>query len=403
MNKVVCNICGTSYPENAAQCPICGYAQNSEKAASANSQNNSYTYVKGGRFSKENVKKRNQAKAVNTAAGKSHRNQKREKKSKAGSIIIPILLTLIVLAVIAYFVQCFFLPDGLRSIFPSAGQATEAPTTVPPVTETEAATISMACTSLKLDAAEVQIEGIGSTYTLTVSVEPVGTPDPVTFSTSDDSVAAVSETGVITAKGEGTAVITVTCGSESAQCAVTCTVPNAAEVLTLNRKEITFNTEGQSWVLYDGTIPTDEIVWSSDDNKVATIADGKVVAVGTGDTTVSGSYNGQMVQCAIHCRFDEETQSGNSGISEAIGESGNTYQLYNPYGFAEDVTINSGDQFILKLVDQDMNEAANVQWTVDDEDVCSFNNNVVEGKNPGTTTVTATCEGKTYTCIVRVN
>ena len=24
MNKVVCNICGTSYPESAKQCPICG-------------------------------------------------------------------------------------------------------------------------------------------------------------------------------------------------------------------------------------------------------------------------------------------------------------------------------------------------------------------------------------------
>ena len=26
MNKVICDICGTSYPENAEQCPICGYA-----------------------------------------------------------------------------------------------------------------------------------------------------------------------------------------------------------------------------------------------------------------------------------------------------------------------------------------------------------------------------------------
>ena len=57
MNKVVCNICGTSYPESATQCPICGNVQNTEKGTSANSNNGNYTYVKGGRFSKANVKR----------------------------------------------------------------------------------------------------------------------------------------------------------------------------------------------------------------------------------------------------------------------------------------------------------------------------------------------------------
>ena len=27
MNKVICDICGTSYPETSEQCPICGYTR----------------------------------------------------------------------------------------------------------------------------------------------------------------------------------------------------------------------------------------------------------------------------------------------------------------------------------------------------------------------------------------
>jgi rubrerythrin len=27
MSKVICDICGTTYPETADNCPICGYAQ----------------------------------------------------------------------------------------------------------------------------------------------------------------------------------------------------------------------------------------------------------------------------------------------------------------------------------------------------------------------------------------
>lgn len=27
MNKVICDICGTSYPDTAEQCPICGYSR----------------------------------------------------------------------------------------------------------------------------------------------------------------------------------------------------------------------------------------------------------------------------------------------------------------------------------------------------------------------------------------
>ena len=64
MSKVICDICGTAYPETATQCPICGCARDNvtqTPAADATQKTDGeaaggYTYVKGGRFSKSNVR-----------------------------------------------------------------------------------------------------------------------------------------------------------------------------------------------------------------------------------------------------------------------------------------------------------------------------------------------------------
>lgn len=66
MSKIICDVCGTSYPETSTQCPICGCVRSGDAVAVAGAAGDltakkpsSYAYVKGGRFSKTNVKKRN--------------------------------------------------------------------------------------------------------------------------------------------------------------------------------------------------------------------------------------------------------------------------------------------------------------------------------------------------------
>lgn len=416
MNKVVCYVCGTSYPENAAQCPICGYAQTADTSASVNAAEGGYTYVKGGRFSKANVKKRNQASGKSTQVPvkekkKSTKTAKSEKKeSNVLSIILIIVLLLAIIAVAGYIALRFILPndflfEGFGDLSISAEkQETEAPEpelTVEPTQEVTEAVVSFECTAVTLNADLIQLEGADSTYQLMITLTPADTTDAVSCVSSDESIATVTNEGLITAVGDGSAVITVTCGNATAQCTVNCTVPTEA-ILELNRKEITFDTEGQTWTLYNGEIPVDEIIWTSDDNNVATIEAGKVTAVGNGDTTVLAIYNDQTAACVIHCKFEEQPEE-TSDVSEADGTSSKTYTLYNPYGYADDVTLNVGDTFILKLIDSDYNEADDVQWSVKNENVCKFSDNTVTATGSGVTEVTATCEGKTYTCVVRVN
>ena len=409
MNKVVCNLCGTSYPENAAQCPICGYARSAETSA-AEAGSSTYTYIKGGRFSKANVKKRNKAAGLVPEKTVIANTDEKEKRSGAGLTVVVIVLLLAIVAVLGYIAVRFFIPGNSLFTKPESSQQEtppvienvqdETPAAVPEVTEPD-----LSCVAVMLSDSHLEFTAADEKATLTVSLDPADTIDVLTFVSSDPSVATVSDDGVVSAVSEGSAVITVSCGTVSSECTVTCVFPteepDTAE-LSLNRKEITFNAEGQSWLLYDGEINVSDIVWSSDDNLVATIENGKVTAVGNGDTTVTATYNGQTVSCIIHCDFDDDGNDGPGNISEATGDDEKTYRLYNPIGYADDVTLNVGDSFPLRLVDQDGNEVTDAEWSVEDNSICSFENNTAKALAVGTTEITATYHGVTYTCIVRV-
>jgi len=76
------------------------------------------------------------------------------------------------------------------------------------------------CTSIVLSTSEVSLSQPGQTKGLTVTKDPADAADKVSFKSSDSSVARVDEYGLITAVGEGSATITVTCGNAVAFCEV---------------------------------------------------------------------------------------------------------------------------------------------------------------------------------------
>ena len=64
MSKIICDVCGTSYAETLTQCPICGCVRSVDVRTVSESEDDElqsahtggYNHVKGGRFSKSNVK-----------------------------------------------------------------------------------------------------------------------------------------------------------------------------------------------------------------------------------------------------------------------------------------------------------------------------------------------------------
>ena len=77
---------------------------------------------------------------------------------------------------------------------------------------------SVSCTSLTLSAPTVTFEEAGRFFNITFTRTPDDCTEPVAFSSSDETVATVSEQGKIIAVNAGSAVITAQCGEQTAQC-----------------------------------------------------------------------------------------------------------------------------------------------------------------------------------------
>ena len=77
-------------------------------------------------------------------------------------------------------------------------------------------------TAITLSQAELTVEE-GQTANLAVAFTPSDATGTLTWASSDDAVATVTQEGIVTGVAEGTATIVVTCGSLTDQCEVTVT------------------------------------------------------------------------------------------------------------------------------------------------------------------------------------
>lgn len=334
MSKIICDVCGTSYPETSKQCPICGSVCPGDVQRVTSETNGEgmvstgYTYVRGGRFSKSNVKKRSQAEIRAPKKANEVEPQKPvEEKDNKGLVIAAIILLLAIIGVVIYIALRFFSP-----ISDPVGDNTTG--------STLSGQTDLSCTGITLDADTILFEQIGEARLLQVTITPQNTTDATTFTSADEAVATVNAVGKVTAVGEGTTKITITCGSFTKECTVTVQLPEEstgytdptvesteptettapAEELRLNRTDVTFNYKGETWVLYNGSIAKNLITWSSDNESVVTFVDGKAVAVGGGMTEVHAEYNGTKVSCIIRCNF--KASSGVSGSGGGVSEDG---------------------------------------------------------------------------------
>lgn len=81
------------------------------------------------------------------------------------------------------------------------------------------------------------------------------------------------------------------------------TAPAAVGNMTFNTYDITFREAGESWGVYDGTLPAQYVTFTSDDPSIATFENGIVTAVGPGTTKVLAEFQGESISCVIRCAF----------------------------------------------------------------------------------------------------
>ena len=142
----------------------------------------------------------------------------------------------------------------------------------------------------------------GETLQLTATIYPdSATNKTVTWKSSDEKVATVDESGLVTAVGNGTANITATTedGNFKATCQVTVEIPELT--LSLDKTELTLTqTEEQQKLTATVSDPEEKVTWLSSDPFVATVTrDGIVTAIANGTATITASAGDKTVSCTV--------------------------------------------------------------------------------------------------------
>lgn len=236
-------------------------------------------------------------------------------------------------------------------------------------------------TSITLDKTSLSMK-VGETETITATVNPDNATDKtVTWGSSDVSVATVAD-GRVTAKKSGEATITAKSGSCIAECKVTITV--STETVTLDKTTLSLDV-GESVQLTATVKPDDatdkNVSWTSSDESVVKVDNGKVSALKFGKATITAKCGGKAAECAVTVTVPTGSVIlDKTSLTLAVGETAQLTATVKP----DDATDK------------------NVTWASSDESVVKVANGKVTAVKSGNATVTAQCGGKTAKCIVTV-
>ena len=133
----------------------------------------------------------------------------------------------------------------------------------------------------------------------TITQQNCGTLTP-TWSSSNQTVATVSSSGLVTALATGTSTITATVNSVQGTALVT--VPPCVTAITLNPATLTIAvplTVNISATVTPSTCPAATITWTSSSNAIATVGNGNVTAVAPGTATITASIGTTTATAAV--------------------------------------------------------------------------------------------------------
>lgn len=207
-------------------------------------------------------------------------------------------------------------------------------------------------TGVTLDQTELTLTA-GKAASLKATVQPENTTDTIVWSSSKEEVATV-ENGIVTAKAAGETVITATCGTVKAECAVTVTPPVMASAVTLDKTELNLYT-GDTAALTAAIQPEDTtdptIAWTTTDAEVASVQNGVVTAGKTGTATITASCGEAKAQCAVTVKAPAEPAQ-----KDGVYQIGNADELV---WFVK--KVNGGENAISAVLAKDI-DLANVLW-----------------------------------------
>ena len=217
------------------------------------------------------------------------------------------------------------------------------------------------------------------------------TDKTVTWSSSDEDVATVTDEGVVTAVSAGKATITATSGKVSATCEITVNAPFVAvETITLDRTTAKVE-EGKTVTLKATVRPvaaTDQTVtWTSSDETVATVdSKGVVTAVKAGTAVITAKAGEKTATCTV------------TVTAKVIAVTGITLSQ-------TEATVEVGEPLTLvATVTPDNATDKTVTWSSSDENVATVDQDgKVTTLATGKVTITAEAGDYSAECVVTVS
>ena len=356
MGKIICDICGTSYPDTAEQCPICGCTREAAAQMLGDTvfqEEPVEDAVIGGHNASQKKKEIFDFDEVNSeeqdpedeevSVEESEEDEEEDTEEKKGpNVFVVILLTVLIAALLlaaGFLAVRYILPNmGDKSVPDTADITAETQS----VSQTEPA-VAVPCETLVLSSGnKAMLKADGGKFLLHVSAIPSDTTDKIVFSSADESVATVSADGRIEAVGKGETVVTITCGAKSIECQVVVadendiaettaeTAPDGTDggseqapaetkapvspsdvklKLKLNPAyKGAYNYDIRLGVYYEYTLELNcnleqaDVQWSSDRTDIATVdANGVVKALNTGNAVITAKYGDQEITCIVRC------------------------------------------------------------------------------------------------------
>lgn len=220
---------------------------------------------------------------------------------------------------------------------------------------------------------------VGGTKTETKQLKTnAGKKDVLVWSSSDDSIVTV-ENGLVAAKGEGTAIVSVQCNEKTDFCEVT--VKNT--VTKIGEDSVFLRTKGSDKTYQLNSSVTGRsgsVKWNSSDNKVASVSKGKVTARKAGTVTITATANG--VSDSVTVTVED--------FLPTIKLNQSSYVLYT----------NKGNTLNLKATVD--GKSKTVLWNSSNDAVATVNKGKVTAVSEGETIISATANDVTAECLITV-
>ncbi|MCM1112450.1 MAG: Ig-like domain-containing protein [Muribaculum sp.] len=271
-------------------------------------------------------------------------------------------------------------------------------------------------TGIRLDKTSLVMEG-GDTYTLTATVNPdTAYNKDVTWSSSDESVATVSETGVVTALQKGTATIAATAqdgSGVSGTCRVTVnsTMHLVKSPEELQSKHPYENNTNEVWVYTLAGVESLKVTFSSD---TAVDEDYDFIYLYDGAGREIGKYTGgELAGKTIEIPGDtvriklvtDEAITGYGFQVDSVVPGGTPIEFQSISLNHETLSLSEGDKAVLQVVFHPENTTADrkVTWSSSDETVAIVEKDgTVTAVGEGKCAITAEAAGKTAVCQMTV-